>query len=660
MTSPSRFKNTREIGQGAYGKVYYAEDSTLNRAVAIKELLPSNPFFGEACMRLETESRIHAQVQHPNIITVYEFKKDPNTQKSYMIFEYANGGSLANYLQDNDALSETQAIKIILDICTALEALYLRKIVHRDIKPANILLQLDAQHQIAVAKLSDFGSAQDQQSTRSTIRQGASHPGTPLYMAPEQANSTNILDVRADIYALGITLWEILTKTDYKLLQNETNEPILRQYNPKSSDGIAAVIRKAVQLDRERRYRTPIEMAEDLRCILSGKSPAIAIQADAEVIRRQPNESFERPDRAKLPQRQSTKPAPERRGSGCLAGGFLIGIILLAVAAFVFVPVIHEPVLQAIMPKPITPQPTSIPHTAPAVALAAPPTATAVPLTGTPVPSETPAPSETPMPTSTPVPTSTPTPEPPTVTPTPEALAACYIKPTPDPVAAKPSGNWAVRSYNQDGAGVVFVNGQLFHAGTCCGESGWLNINDSLVAGNNEIILASWNVKGNWRSWGFGVQHSDIQVWGNEWGSTAMDNRVSPGMSFIQRLWITPDSKVKPASSIESASNPPKGKWFIRVEKMDDVGVVSINGMPAVLGSNGSDSGWVDVTTQLSTSCNNIITMSGWNSSGSWSYKFSIKHDETIVWAAEKSGSGSTGLFFNQEVTIKGDGEVVW
>jgi serine/threonine protein kinase len=132
---------------------------------------------------------------------------------------------------------------------------------------------LDTHDRIAATKLGDFGIAQDQQGSRTTMRQGMSHPGTPLYMAPEQSNSANILDVRADIYTLGITLWETLTGIDYKPLANESNRPDLRQYNPVTSPGIAAVIEKAVRNDPKQRYSTPQDMADDLKAVLGGKQP---------------------------------------------------------------------------------------------------------------------------------------------------------------------------------------------------------------------------------------------------------------------------------------------------------------------------------------------------------------------------------------------------
>src|SRR5205085_2415916 len=102
-------------------------------------------------------------------------------------------------------------------------------IVHCDIKPLNILLFNNAQGQLANAKLGDFGVAQERAALGKTVATLTSYPGTPLYMAPEQANTTNILDVRTDIYALGISLFEMLTLKEYKLLPGQPKPPNLQE-----------------------------------------------------------------------------------------------------------------------------------------------------------------------------------------------------------------------------------------------------------------------------------------------------------------------------------------------------------------------------------------------------------------------------------------------
>lgn len=272
----NQFTNIRPIGQGASGQVYYANDN-LGRSVAVKEALPGSQNFQETLARFERESQVQASLDHPNIIRVYFLEVEPGTGERYLVCEYANGGSLAEHLEQYGSLTEPQAIKITLDICAALEATASRQLVHCDIKPLNILLFKDAQGQITTAKLGDFGVAQDPSTQRKTLAVGAGYPGTPLYMAPEQSNGKNALDVRTDIYALGISLWEMLTQTDYKLLPRQGAEPDLHTYNPIASPGIAAVIRRAIQDDPRRRYQTPQDMAGDLRAVLRGTQQPVGV-----------------------------------------------------------------------------------------------------------------------------------------------------------------------------------------------------------------------------------------------------------------------------------------------------------------------------------------------------------------------------------------------
>lgn len=387
LVRSGRFTDVREIGQGSFGKVYYAKDN-LKRSVAVKEALPSNPFFQDARTRFVKESQIHASLQHSNIVSVYHLEEDPQNKELYLICEYVNGGSLADYLDAHGTLSEYQTIKIATDICSALEVAWKEQIVHRDIKPSNILLKIDTNGEITSAKLGDFGVAQDKKGSRTTIHQGMSHPGTPLYMAPEQSNSANILDVRADIYALGITLWEMLTRVDYKPLCNQTRNPDLRQYNPTASLGIAVIIQRAIQNDLYQRYPTPQRMADDLRAVLAGKQPLASTLSATLISARRA---------------ATTVPAitafPPRRSRNGIIASFLAVLLLLGSTFFVIPRLLRQNdqnaggvVGDAATPLPIatnTPRPTTVPAVMPQ------PTATPQPVVTMPPP---PPPTFTPKP----------------------------------------------------------------------------------------------------------------------------------------------------------------------------------------------------------------------------------------------------------------------
>jgi hypothetical protein len=218
--------------------------------------------------------------------------------------------------------------------------------------------------------------------------------------------------------------------------------------------------------------------------------------------------------------------------------------------------------------------------------------------------------------------------------------------------------SWAVRSYNTDDIGVVFVNGQLVAASLAGdrSDSGWVKINDYLVADReNEIAVASWNSSYD-RSWGFGVRHNDTQVWGSE----EPGRREQVGLSYVQRLHISADGTVVVVPAETAAPKPPPGKWYVRVQGAQDVGVVLVNGVPTVLNALAfaQESGWVEITGQLSASRDNTVTMVAWNFDGPYAYKFEIKHDEIIVWGGEKSGGGQLGVVIAQPVQISAKGEV--
>ena len=271
-----KYTQIQLLGQGSGGNVYRAIDN-LGRVVAVKEALPSQAGFIDTQERFEKEARVHATLKHPKIIQVYHLEEDPQTHALYLICEYANGGSLADYLKAHGPLPEQQVICIALDICAALEEVSKKRFVHRDIKPSNILLFLDDQGQISEAKLADFGVAKDldkQRAGQPSTQRGGSHPGTPEYMAPEQADITKPVDVRTDLFAFGISLWEMMTGTDYKLAPASAGPPALHTHNPQASLGIAEVIQRAVRDDPADRYQTPRAMCADLQAVLDGRSLA--------------------------------------------------------------------------------------------------------------------------------------------------------------------------------------------------------------------------------------------------------------------------------------------------------------------------------------------------------------------------------------------------
>ncbi|MBP8251315.1 MAG: serine/threonine protein kinase [Herpetosiphon sp.] len=399
-----RFTQITPIGQGAAGKVYSAFDTKINRWIAVKEALPQfEQRFIDSRARFEKEVQIQAQVHHQNIVTVFDLQEDPNTGEIYLFTEYANGGSLANYLEKHGKVGESLACKITLDICSALEKTRLQKIIHRDIKPSNILLFTDDQGTIQTAKLADFGVAQDHKSRRTTAGPNSAHPGTPLYSAPEQSSALNILDSRSDLYALGITLWEMLTNEDYKPLVAQNAQVKLQDYNPVASKSIEAIIQKAIQTEPNLRYQTPEDMANDLRTLQTGGKPTIAYAYSNEPKIKKATPPERVPSRARYIIPILLLLLLGLGGAGYATNWFGLGGSVPPTS------VANVPSATDVaggVPLASEATATNVPTLIPATATIEPTT------TATAEPTETPKPTQTPKPTATPTPEPTATPEP--------------------------------------------------------------------------------------------------------------------------------------------------------------------------------------------------------------------------------------------------------
>lgn len=273
LGSHREYTQIQLIATGIRGQVYTARDP-MGRTVAVKELLPISEYYEEQKRRFENERTIQSRLHHPHIITIYALEADPRTKEQYLICEYATGGSLAAYLATHGALSIALSLQIVLDICVALEATEAADIVHQDIKPSNIFLFTDQQRRIIRAKLGNFGIARDNKYKVSTdVHSGQRHQGTWQYMAPEQEDATREVDVRTDIYALGITLWELLTGEDYKVLRVQTGSlPILQYYRPDVSADLAMALERMIEADPDNRYQRPAFLARDVHDILAGRA----------------------------------------------------------------------------------------------------------------------------------------------------------------------------------------------------------------------------------------------------------------------------------------------------------------------------------------------------------------------------------------------------
>jgi len=196
-----RYSLGLELGKGAMGIVFRAWDEVLDRTVAVKQLSVLLSGDDEYADRFRREAKTLARLSHPNVVQVYDLIE--HGSRLWMILEFVDGGDLASYLEDNGPLSIGEAANIVIPVAEGLAFAHGHGIVHRDLKPANVLLTSKR-----IPKISDFGIAKLSQA--SELTQLGSVLGSPRYMSPEQCSGGSV-DSRTDIYALGITLYELLS-----------------------------------------------------------------------------------------------------------------------------------------------------------------------------------------------------------------------------------------------------------------------------------------------------------------------------------------------------------------------------------------------------------------------------------------------------------------
>ncbi|MBD3422475.1 MAG: protein kinase [Chitinivibrionales bacterium] len=195
-----RYRILRLLGAGAMGRVFLAEDPILDRKIALKQIAVDTGAHPKAnaeyLQRFTLEARASARLHHQSIVQVFDAGE--HNGLPWIAFQYIAGESLEDLLNRETRLLLERALRIGLDIASALEHAHGIGIVHRDVKPANILLQKDSE----IAMLSDFGIAK---APWATLTQEGSALGSPGYMSPEQIDGAK-LDARSDLFSLGIVL----------------------------------------------------------------------------------------------------------------------------------------------------------------------------------------------------------------------------------------------------------------------------------------------------------------------------------------------------------------------------------------------------------------------------------------------------------------------
>ncbi len=261
------------LGRGGMGQVFLAE-SPDGGEVALKLLLPSKGDDATLIERFNWEAEALERLSHPNLVEVIANGYDKAAKVHYLALEYVEGGTLAQVLAKTREIDEGRALKITRGVCLALQVASDMGIVHRDVKPANILLDRTGE-----PKLADLGLSKDMKGSLRLTATGLVM-GTPAYMAPEQALSESCLDIRADLYALGGCLYEMLTgkipfvepgRNLIEVVRRRLTEdlPSVRYSHPDVSKATAEIVAKLTRRNRDERYLTPDEAIADIDAALA-------------------------------------------------------------------------------------------------------------------------------------------------------------------------------------------------------------------------------------------------------------------------------------------------------------------------------------------------------------------------------------------------------
>jgi WD40 repeat protein/serine/threonine protein kinase/DNA-binding XRE family transcriptional regulator len=239
------FQLGERIGAGGYGVVYRATQATVEREVAIKIILPRYADQPDFIRRFEAEAQLVARLEHPHIVPLYDYWREPGV--AYLVMRFLRGGSLADMLQSGPPAHPT-IMRVLEQICAGLHAAHRAGVIHRDIKPANILLDEDGN-----AYLADFGIAKNLSEANGGLTSGQIVIGSPAYISPEQILAEPVKP-QTDIYSLGVMLYELLT--GHKPFKGPTPVAYIQQHLNEQLPLLAAAFQTSDQTSKVFAERT--------------------------------------------------------------------------------------------------------------------------------------------------------------------------------------------------------------------------------------------------------------------------------------------------------------------------------------------------------------------------------------------------------------------
>jgi serine/threonine protein kinase len=263
-----KYRVERVLGVGGMGVVVAAHHIELDQRVAIKFLLPEVLGHGEAVARFAREARAAVKIKSEHVAKVTDVGKLDNGAP-YMVMEFLDGGDLASWLRTRGALPVEQAVEFVLQACEAIAEAHALGIVHRDLKPGNLFVIRRPDGALSV-KVLDFGISKDTGMTGSSgaaaMTKTSALMGSPLYMSPEQMQSSRDVDARSDIWALGVILYELVTGSPpftadtmpelvLRVVQGDLPVPV-RVRRPDATPGLDEVLLQCLQRDRAKRFES--------------------------------------------------------------------------------------------------------------------------------------------------------------------------------------------------------------------------------------------------------------------------------------------------------------------------------------------------------------------------------------------------------------------
>ena len=262
-----KYKLLKKLGQGGMGEVYLGEDTKLGRKAAIKVLSKALAGKEDFVARFYKEAKAMARVNHDNAVSVYDVDQERGIH--YVAMEFIDGKSMQKWMDTLGKLSVGDALHVTLRCAEALKFAHDQNLIHRDIKPDNVMLTAKGK-----VKVADFGLAKATDEDLSMTASGTGL-GTPYYMAPEQARNAKHVDGRADIYALGVTLYYFVTgklpfggnsAVEVITAKEKGRYESARKLNPQVPDRLDLIIGKMIEKDIDRRFKDCSEVIQ----ILSG------------------------------------------------------------------------------------------------------------------------------------------------------------------------------------------------------------------------------------------------------------------------------------------------------------------------------------------------------------------------------------------------------